>query len=176
MLTMLVAGGCGVFGGSSDSPAQGAESKTPVTAASTTPVTPADGSDVSACGDGNCAVLVSGPVDIKVKGHGGITMLSVVKVTPPGLSFKIKSDDGTGSGELQPTCTLKLHKYGQATSCGGTQTPPPQETGILALQVASAANGGVVLRLVSGKVGEPPASLRPPKIKLPSLPDDPWGD
>lgn len=165
MLIMLGVGGCGVFGGeSNDSSAQGSASKPPVT--------PADGTNVSACADGNCEVLVSGPVDIELNGHGGIDTLSVVKVAPPGLSFKMKSDGGTGSGALDPNCTLKLHKYGQGTSCGGNQPPPPAETGVLALQVASTAKGGVVLRLVSGDVGEPPASMRPPMIDPPSFPSD----
>lgn len=175
-LTMLAVGGCGVFGGestdSSDSSARGSTSKPPVTGASATPVTPADGTNVSACADGNCEVLVSGPVDIELNGHGGIDTLSVVKLAPPGLGFEMKSDGGTGSGALHPNCTLKLHKYGQGSSCGGIQTPPPAETGVLALQVASTAEGGVVLRLVSGDVGEPPASMRPPRIEIPSLPSD----
>ena len=161
LLTVLAMGGCGFLGGSD------AESDHPATAA----VSPADGSDVSACGDGNCEILVSGPVEIKVNGHGGINTLSVVKVAPPGLSFTLKSDGGTGSGELQPNCTLTFHKYGEGSSCGGPQTPPPEQTGVLALQVAGTAQGGVVLRLTSGEVGEPPASLRPPKIEVPSLPN-----
>jgi hypothetical protein len=143
-------------------------------AASTTegPPAAADGTNLDACADGNCEVLVSGPVDIRLTGQGGgITTLSVIEVNPTGLRFKTTSEEGgSGSGELEGDCTLKFYSGGGGSSCGGNQAPPQRETGVLAMQLVSVQEDAVVLRLVAGEPGPPPSRLVPPMPRIPQIP------
>ena len=50
----------------------------------------ADGTDVGACADGTCEVLVSAPVDIAVPGND----ISVVTVRPAGVDLRTVGADG----------------------------------------------------------------------------------
>lgn len=134
-----------------------AETTTSTTAASTTSTLPpaADGTDVAACADGNCEVEVSGPVDIPLTGHAtGITTLSIVELTSEGFSFTTSSNGSErGSGDLRGGCILTFYRSGGGSSCTtpDQELPPPQpEAGALAIQLVGAADGTVVLRLVSG--------------------------
>ncbi|MEV5826023.1 hypothetical protein AB0L25_10640 [Spirillospora sp. NPDC052242] len=146
LLVVPAAGGCG--GG------------TPEAA----PATAADGTSVAACADGNCEILVTGPVEIAVGGHGTIAAVSVTEVRPSGLSFTtVTEGGGESSGDLQGGCTLTFHEFGGGSMCvsGGAPPAPEKQTGVLAMQLAGEAEGGVVVRFASGGIGEPPASLRP---------------
>ncbi len=136
------------------------------TPASSAPQTAADGSDYAACADGTCEVRVSGPVDIPLTGQGGLHRFSVASVTADGIGF---ATDSGGTGTLTPGCVLTLYENGSGSSCssGAPQKPKPVD-GVLALQIADLRGGTAILRIVSGKVGPPPASLRPP------LPLPPW--
>ncbi|WP_086685291.1 hypothetical protein, partial [Amycolatopsis pretoriensis] len=128
--------------------------------------TATDGSDYAACTDGTCEVRVRGPVDIPLTGQGGLHRLSVASVTDDGIGF---STDSGATGTLTPGCVLTLYENGSGSSCSsGTPQKPKPVDGVLALQIADLREGTAILRLVSGKVGPPPASLRPP------LPVPPW--
>ncbi|WP_206796103.1 hypothetical protein [Amycolatopsis sp. MtRt-6] len=120
----------------------------------------ADGSDYSACADGTCEVRVSGPVDIPLTGQGGLRRISVAAVTANGIDF---TTDGGGTGNVTRGCVITLYEHGSGSRCssGEPERPRPVD-GVLALQVADLRDGAAILRLVSGKVGPPPASLRPP--------------
>ncbi|MGH3392228.1 MAG: hypothetical protein ACRDOO_25420 [Actinomadura sp.] len=163
LLTALALAGCGA------SPDGGARTPSGDESGTRTAATAADGTNVAACADGNCEILVSGPVDIDLHDHGGLTRLSVVRVDPSGLGFTTTSPGGTGSGEIQGGCTLTFYEGGQGSSCGGDQAPPQKQTGVLAMQLGDTADDGVVLRLVSGEPGPPPSWLAPPRIRPPII-------
>jgi len=130
-----------------------------------------DGTNVAACADGNCEIEVSGPVDIPLNGHGDVTTLSVTTVDSGGIGFTTVSDgDQTGSGDLEPNCTLTLHRGGGGSSCGGVQSAPARQTGVLAMQLFPITDGRFVLRLTSGEVGSPPNSLVPRIPHIPNVP------
>lgn len=156
-----LAAGCG--GGEEPAGAPGAASTSaPVTPS---PVAAADGSDFTACSDGTCEVLVSGPADIPLTGQGGLRRLSVVAVTAQGIDFRT---DGGGTGTLSPGCVVTLYENGSGSSCSSGEPRKPEPVdGVLALQLAQVRAGTAVLRLVSGKAGPPPASLRPPMPVVP---------
>ncbi|GAA0528155.1 hypothetical protein GCM10011581_31820 [Saccharopolyspora subtropica] len=144
----------------------------PASATDAAPIA-ADGTNFDACADGNCEVVVSGPVDIRLTGQGGgITLLSVTEVDSTGLRFTTASAEGdSGSGKLTDGCTLRFYSGGGGSSCGGEQAPPERETGVLAMQLASVQEGAVVLRLVAGEPGPPPTRYVPP---MPHIPQIPW--
>jgi Collagen-binding surface adhesin SpaP (antigen I/II family) len=52
----------------------------PSTAAEPPPV-PVDGTNVRACLDGNCAITVSGPIDIPLDGRAGASLLEITDLT-----------------------------------------------------------------------------------------------
>ncbi|NYI89682.1 hypothetical protein HNR02_003005 [Amycolatopsis endophytica] len=129
-------------------------------------LTAADGRDYNACADGTCEVMVDGPVDIALTGQGGLHQLSVAAVTADGIDF---ATDGGGTGSLTPGCVSTLYENGSGSSCssGEPEKPKPVD-GVLAMQVVEVRDGIAVLRLVSGAVGPPPSSLRPPVPVLPT--------
>jgi hypothetical protein len=141
--------------------------------------TAADGTDLAACADGNCEVEVSGPVDIRLtEQRGGVTGLSIVEVGDGGVDFTTTSSGGgSGSGRLEPNCTLTFYEGGGGSTCSSGEAPPAQpETGVLAIQLASVTDDAVVLRIVAGKPGEPPArypqapSIQVPNVEVPRIP------
>lgn len=134
----------------------------PSTTAAPPALTAADGSNFAACADGTCEVLVTGPADIPLTGQGGLQGISVAAVTAQGIDFKL---NGGGEGSLSPGCIVTLYENGSGSSCSsGEPRKPDPVDGVLALQLTEVRDGKAVLRLVSGKVGPPPASLRPPVI------------
>ncbi|GLW65869.1 hypothetical protein Arub01_41130 [Actinomadura rubrobrunea] len=168
-VAVLAAAGC------SDSDESPPDARAPSAAAVPT-TSAADGTRIAACADGNCEILVTGPVEIDVGGHGGLRKLSVVKVAPTGLSFTATADGGGGgTGTLEPGCTLRFYENGQSSACVAGGSPPPLERqkGVLAMRVTAAGRDGVVLRLASGGIGPPPASLAPritpPRIEPPRI-------
>ncbi|WP_229874899.1 hypothetical protein [Amycolatopsis deserti] len=130
-------------------------------------LTAADGRDYGACLDGNCEVLVSDPVDIALTGQGGVDRISVRAVTAEGIEFST----GDGSGSLTPGCVSTIYENGSGSRCssGEPEKPKPVD-GVLAMQVVDVRDGTAVLRLVSGAVGPPPSSLRPPMPPMPVIP------
>lgn len=137
---------------------------TPPSSAAPAP-TAADGGDYAACADGTCEVLVTGPVDIPLTGQGDLHRISVTAVTADGIDF---ATDGGGTGNLTPGCVATFYQNGSGSRCssGAPEKPQPVD-GVLAVQVVDLRGGTAVLRLVSGKIGPPPASLRP---MIPALP------
>jgi hypothetical protein len=168
LIIVLAVAGCGASDGApARHPRPQSDSATPVPSPT---VTAADGTDVSACDDGNCEILVSGPVVIHPHRHGGITKLSVTEVGSSGLGYKTESIEGSGTGDIGPGCTVTVTQYGEGSECtlgqnGSPQPPPQKQTGVLTMQITAATKDGVVLRLVSGEVGPPPASLSPPSLQ-----------
>ncbi|MFI0486338.1 hypothetical protein [Actinomadura sp. 9N215] len=171
-LTALAAAGCGASDDGAR-PEQSESSPAPTNPAVTASpaATAADGTNVSACGDGNCEILVSGTVAIDPRRHGGLKKLSLTEYHSSELTFKAESREGTSTGNLMQGCTVLLTKFGESRHCsvaeGGSPLPPapaPKQTGVIAMQIVGPAQDGVVLRLVSGKVGPPPASLAPPDL------------
>ncbi|KDN21914.1 hypothetical protein [Amycolatopsis rifamycinica] len=159
------AGVLGLVAGCDDGARPGAAAPPPSSIpASSSPVVSApaaaDSSDYSACTDGNCEVRVSGPVDIPLSGQGGLHRISVTAVTANGIDF---TTGGGGTGTLTRGCVITLYENGSGSRCssGEPERPRPVD-GVLALQLADLRAGTAILRLVSGKVGPPPASLRPP--------------
>ncbi len=145
---------------------QPTETPAPATTSSVPPALAApDGRDYGACLDGNCEVLVSDPVDIALTGQGGVDRISVRAVTAEGIEFST----GDGSGSLTPGCVSTLYENGSGSRCssGEPEKPKPVD-GVLAMQVVDVRDGTAVLRLVSGAVGPPPSSLRPPMPVLPT--------
>jgi hypothetical protein len=59
-------------------------------------LTAEDGTDVSACADGNCEIVVTGAVDIPLEPRFGFTTFRVT-FTPPNLVEFIGEDAGGGS-------------------------------------------------------------------------------
>lgn len=102
------------------------------TAVATTTVPPplpaaADGTDVGACADGTCAVLVSAPVEIPVPGEP----ITVVSVRPAGVDLRTVGADG-----LTTTFT------GQRPDQGG-----PSVLGTVAVAVVAISGAQAVLRI-----------------------------
>ncbi len=141
------------------------ETPTPATSSPPPALTAADGRDYGACLDGTCEVLVSGPVDIALTGQGGVDRIAVRAVTAGGIEFATAD----GSGSLTPGCVSTLYENGSGSRCssGEPEKPKPVD-GVLAMQVVDVRDGTAVLRLVSGAVGPPPSSLRPPMPVIPT--------
>lgn len=152
-LAVLVAG-CG---------ATGHATAHPPTTSRPAPVTAADGTNLAACSDGNCEVVVAVSDHIALTGEGDVTGLTVRKIdTADGVSFTATSKGGgTSTGSIQHGCTLTFYTGGGGSSCGGRQDAPDAETGVLAMQLVSQHGGTAVLRLVAGKPGTPPTYLVP---------------
>jgi hypothetical protein len=150
--------------GDGEQPA-GPPSSIPSPSAAPAPVA-VDGRDYAACADGTCEVLVSGPVDIPLTGQGGLRRISVSAVTADGIDFT--TDGGGGTGNLTPGCVTTFYENGSGSRCSSGEPEKPEPVdGVLAVQLADLRGGTVVLRLVSGRIGPPPASLRPPSIPAP---------
>ena len=148
-------------------------SKAPNTTSPAKTTTPspsaADGKNVAACADGNCEVLLTGPVDIDLGGHGDVATMSVTGIDSSGVHVSLKdTGGGTGTADLGTGCTLTFVDGGGGSSCGGRQDPPPAQTGVLAAQLVHLDKGSAVLRLVSGPLGDPPTWMRPPVITPPN--------
>ncbi|EQD84307.1 hypothetical protein N599_20830 [Saccharopolyspora erythraea D] len=135
----------------------------------------ADGRDYAACADGNCEVLVPGPVTFALDGRAGFGELVIHRVEGTGIQFDLKGADSSASGSLSTGCISTFHSGGNGSSCSTAPRPAPDPVdGTLAMQLADARDGQVVLRLVSGEPGPPPASLFP---RIPTFrPHMPFGD
>jgi hypothetical protein len=59
---------------------------------------PKDGTDLSACEDGRCEVLLTKPVTIALDGRLGVPQLDVTKVGPDGVDFSVVMPDGMQAG------------------------------------------------------------------------------
>lgn len=62
--------------------------------ASTTPApfpTAADGSDVAACRDGNCEIVVSGPVEIPLEREFGVDRLAITAIAADGVQCRAET-------------------------------------------------------------------------------------
>ncbi|AXB48641.1 hypothetical protein A4R43_19680 [Amycolatopsis albispora] len=150
------------------------ESASETAVASPAPVelTAANGRDYPACADGNCEVLVSGPVEIALSGTAGITKLVVRAVEGNGIRFETQGD-GTSSGSLSTNCVSTFYENGSGSRCSTGAQPAPEPTdGVVAMQLAEVRDGTAILRVVSGKPGPPPASLAPriPTFEIPKPP------
>lgn len=55
----------------------------------------ANGTDLNACAEGNCEVLVSGPANLPIDPRFGLASLSVADITPAGVDFSAVAADGT---------------------------------------------------------------------------------
>lgn len=104
---------------------------TPTPTTTTAPPLPAaaDGTDLTACFDGACEVLVSGPVDIPFA-DPSIGVMSVVAVSPAGVDLRTVSPSGFTSNLL-----------GQRPDQGG-----PSVVNNLAVAVVAINGGQAVLR------------------------------
>jgi hypothetical protein len=60
----------------------------------------ANGTDVNACSQGQCEILVTGPVAIPVSPSTGIASLSVSGISPDGVDFLATASDGTTTNML----------------------------------------------------------------------------
>ncbi|UJW35760.1 hypothetical protein L3Q67_19370 [Saccharothrix sp. AJ9571] len=163
-LSALLLAGCG--SGADPGPAG------PQSSAPPAELTAADGRDYAACADGNCEVLLSGPAEIGLSGTAGLRKLLVQAVEGDGIRFETQGD-GTSSGSLSLNCISKFYENGGGSSCStGEQEAPEPVDGVVAMQVADLREGTVVLRIVSGEPGPPPASLVPhlPTFEVPKPP------
>ncbi|GAB3399686.1 hypothetical protein GCM10027569_02240 [Flindersiella endophytica] len=61
---------------------------------------PKDGTNLDACYDGSCEVLVTKPVTIRLDGKLGVPELPVENIGPDGVDFPIVLPDGTSVGML----------------------------------------------------------------------------
>lgn len=139
------------------------------------PVEAADGTNLEACVDGNCEVELSGPATIPLGGQaGGLEALDVDRLSDSGIEFTTTTAAGSSStGELTRGCTLTFYEGGGGSMCSsGEALRPERQTGILAMQLTAVTDGKVVLLLVAGEPGQPPASLVPrlPSIDMPAFP------
>jgi hypothetical protein len=91
----------------------------------------ADGTNVRACFDGNCEILVSKPVDIQLNGRLGIGALSVTAIDSSGVDFRSISPSGFVSSFLD-----------QTPSQGG-----PSTMNKLAISVVAISDKKAVIRL-----------------------------
>ncbi|WP_249124945.1 hypothetical protein [Saccharopolyspora erythraea] len=135
----------------------------------------ADGRDYAACADGNCEVLVPGPVTLPLDGRAGFNELVIHRVEGTAIHFDLRGAESGASGSLSMGCISTFHSGGNGSSCSTAPRPAPEPVdGTLAMQLADARDGQVVLRLVSGEPGPPPASLFP---RIPVFrPHMPFGD
>jgi hypothetical protein len=125
----------------------------------------ADGSNLTACSDGNCEVLVRTPARIALTGQGDVTSLSLETLDAKGLHFTVTSTGGgTSTASIQHGCTLSFYEGGGGSSCtaGGAQNAPSPRTGVLAVQLPWQGRDTAILRLVAGPPGPPPTDLVPP--------------
>lgn len=167
LLAVLLAAGCGsstagsAIASAPSAPVSTTASATSEPAMTTTteppppppPPTAADGANYKACRSGGCEVLIPGPVRIAVDGG----TLSVTKVSSEeGVEFSLKLSGASWSGTLKGTCggVFRFFRGGGSSfvGCGasGIPEPPTAEPGALTMQLAGFADGGAVLRMVSG--------------------------
>lgn len=147
LLALLVASGCvSRTAGLASAPASGEpvpERETPPTAA--------DGSDVAACADGDCEVLLL-EERTTVPVPGGTLSLTL---TGGGVEYEVNIKGGTGSGSTEGNCvsTFSLDGTGSGSTCyaGGGPVPEPDPgPGELAMVVTGQDTGSPVLRLAVG--------------------------
>ncbi len=136
---MLLVAGCGGTGGAQRRPA----ATPPPTTRSASPSVPpssappisatlpaaANGTDVDACAQGRCEILVTGPVAIPVNPGTGIASLSVSGISPDGVDFLATTTDGTTTNML-----------GQLPNQGG----PSQVNHLAVLVVAYTGHSAVI--------------------------------
>lgn len=108
-LTMAGLAACGTLGlaGCSESPAaQWGDIPAATSGHSESPSpkpSAADGTDLKACVDGDCEVLVSEPEDLRLDGRSGVSELSITEIESETVSFDAASASG---GSLQATVSV----------------------------------------------------------------------
>ncbi|MFD7658355.1 hypothetical protein ACFV4N_30645 [Actinosynnema sp. NPDC059797] len=102
-----VAVACGAPGGEAGNPVPG-------TTATTTPVEAADGSDLAACADGVCEVLVTAPAELPTPADSGVEALRVESVGADEAVLTGRHTGNRSSGSCSGRC--------DASSRGGVFT------------------------------------------------------
>ncbi|WP_148256627.1 hypothetical protein [Kribbella flavida] len=82
-----------------------------------------DGTNVAACRDGNCQILVTGRTTIRFSGG----RIVVTQVGPKFATFTLTGRYGGGNGQLGPNCAVTFGYGGLSTRCGGTKPAPRTE-------------------------------------------------
>ncbi len=122
MLTMLALGCGSTVDRPVPGPIEGAETTTPpmeppvrspsptsTTTSSSQPPSATDGSDVAACYDGNCEVVLSAPTDISVDPEFGVTAITVVTIEPDGVAVQADGPGVSLSGGAGPGGAITLN-------------------------------------------------------------------
>ncbi|MFM9371469.1 hypothetical protein [Streptomyces sp. Da 82-17] len=116
-------------------------------------LTAADGDDVAACADGDCEVVVSGPVVVRFDGPGGAATLSVTEVGRHKVAYSVKSGAGRSQGSASGPghgCLTVLRANGSGNSCGRLAPGRPERRqDAVVVQLTAAAGGSALLHIVS---------------------------
>jgi hypothetical protein len=147
LLVLLTVSGCVSRSASLDSaPASG-----PPVPERKAPPTAADGTDVEACADGNCEVLIESSTTVPVP--GGTLSLTLAGGDRVEYEVNIKGSKGSGSAEGNCVSTFTLDGTGSGSTCyaGEGPTPDPEpRPGEMAMVIAGQDSGSAVLVLVTG--------------------------
>ena len=87
----------------------------------------ADGTNLRACADGDCEVLVTGPVTIRLAKGLGISSLDITAVSPAGVDFRSTSPSG-----------MVASATGQTPNHGGASTINKLSFEVIALERSKA--------------------------------------
>ena len=177
LLVLAAAAGCTSVHSNPGTPPRAATSARP----SPTPTpTASDGNDLKACTDGDCEVLVTGPVKIPVHG-GGMDSVKVKKIEASSVDLTAEVPGGSNGSGIGVGCTARFYVSGSAAGssslcpAGGAKVPPEKIRGVLSIQLVSVTKGSAILRLAAGEDGKPPGSIAPsmdvPSINPPQVPD-----
>lgn len=93
---------------------------------------PADGSDLDACLDGTCEVLITAPVIIPLDGRAAAEEPSVVDITESGVALEIALGSSVARSELPP---------GGEVTVGNEKVSPLD----LSIRLVDLADGAAVL-------------------------------
>ncbi|MDT0612924.1 hypothetical protein [Streptomyces lancefieldiae] len=116
----------------------------------------ADGTDIGACADGDCELLVSEPVTVRFRDpSGAVVTLHVTEVGPDEVAYTVKSGSGQTKGSARGSgagCVTVLRTTGTGNSCGvlGDRGRPNPQPDAVVIQAAPAEDGTAHFDIVSG--------------------------
>ncbi|WP_217141278.1 hypothetical protein [Streptomyces sp. AC627_RSS907] len=149
LLTTPAAAGCA---GGPDEPRSSVDS----TALTRPQAAAADGTDIGACADGDCEVLVSEPVTVRFRGpSGAVATLHLTEVGPDEVAYTVKSGSDQYKGSARGSgagCVTVLRGTGSGNSCGvlgGGVRPSPRPDAVV-IRAAPGEDGTALLHIVSG--------------------------
>ncbi|GAB3235650.1 hypothetical protein GCM10027447_33450 [Glycomyces halotolerans] len=152
LLAVLAAAGCGTDSDSGVS--SNPDATTSVSPSAAAEPTAADGADYESCGDGECEVFFSEPVEFTMDGPQGQFTVGAAIEDDDGIKVDVTRPNGYGTGAVlhSPDCTLAADgNDGMSLSCAedGEELPEPEAGGIV-VHLLELTEDTAVIRAVLG--------------------------